>query len=1172
MPTPPRARSVVVAAAVAALIAGFGVTAPAAADIPSDGLVASYDFGQSTGASVPNAVVDAGVGVGAATVRNLQPSDWTGSSLTLRGGAKTSSGNWVELPDDLLADATSATVVAEVRASQAMLGGFHFLWNIGNESAATEYFFASLNCGSGRSPLVGLKTAGVERLVSSGSCGVAADEWVNVASVIDGDAGRAALYLDGIRVAEGAMAGTPADVADQSLNTIGRAPWPDPLFQGAISSFHVYERALEASEIAELSLADAEPHVDHLRARAQQLLDGLPVSDLTTSTDIDLPTASGRVTWVSSAPEVVAPDGAVTAPLIGAEPVEVILTATATVRGQEATTSITVTVEPSTETAQERVDRLAGLFVIPAQVAAGDTLPAAPPGMTVDVVDDPDAVLEGDVFAADETTDAAVEVRVTDSATGAISERRFAVRVLAASEATRVLAYHRTPTSAAVANNADVALSMHLALADGDGWTPLNENYGIFFPRTSAEIPAAGPRDALIRSLRDPHVFHLAGGGFGVVATRTAREGADDGTRASSVLFARSDDLRTYDEVGMIDLGVTGGVNRPAAVFDSASDRYLLTWTSDAGVSVYTSFADLTDPQSQGEVRRGAVSAITVEDDADVEDYAVGNAVVVDRALARALEVRFGRVSNTTVQAFDPVELVAGDALEAAALPARAELAYTDGSTASRSIAWDAASLAAVDTDVPGTYTVSGELEVPQYATPFADERADPSIFRYDLNGEQKFLMIATEDLYGANIDPQGGAHMPIRIADRIEDLSDEALRAGRNVEVDLLRRGDTDAEGRVMTGCFWAPEYHVIGGRLSILFMPCYDGSNGRPDMFTGRASIMQLQQDAQGNDLDPAVPGNWSKPREVRTAEGTILNPIQGISLDMTFFEDSGTSYYAWQMLGSLFIAEMDPTDPTRLTSPAVRLTPPEYAWDNLIAEGPNVHAEDGTLFMIYSGSLVGDSYTTGLLTAPAGAGADLTDPSLWTKLGHPIQKSGLFNGEWQLGTGHGMWSRDENDNLLYVFHARTDNNGLSGRDTFVRRVHFAADGLPIFDMEADEEVAPANREVQIEIVVRPAAEPELEVTAVLSTRCLAGTVLQGVTVANDDDVPAAVAIRGPYGSKTIAALAPGKKASYSFTTRQSAVPAAVVTVTASATVEGALTTVGFDLAHPATLCGAR
>ncbi len=77
------------------------------------------------------------------------------------------------------------------------------------------------------------------------------------------------------------------------------------------------------------------------------------------------------------------------------------------------------------------------------------------------------------------------------------------------------------------------------------------------------------------------------------------------------------------------------------------------------------------------------------------------------------------------------------------------------------------------------------------------------------------------------------------------------------------------------MTGCFWAPEYHVIGGRLSILFMPCYDGSNGRPDMLTGRASIIQLKQDAQGNDLDPAVPGNWTKPRRCGRSKARFSTP---------------------------------------------------------------------------------------------------------------------------------------------------------------------------------------------------------------------------------------------------------------------------------------------------------
>ena len=115
---------------------------------------------------------------------------------------------------------------------------------------------------------------------------------------------------------------------------------------------------------------------------------------------------------------------------------------------------------------------------------------------------------------------------------------------------------------------------------------------------------------------------------------------------------------------------------------------------------------------------------------------------------------------------------------------------------------------------------------------------------------------------------------------------------------------------------------------------------------MWTGRASIIQLKKDAQGDDLDPGVPANWTKAQKVVRSDGSILNPIQNISLDMTYFQDSGQSYYAWQMLGSIFIAKMDPSDPTRLTSAPVRILAPEYAWDNTIAEGPNVHVRDGKL----------------------------------------------------------------------------------------------------------------------------------------------------------------------------------------------------------------------------------
>lgn len=142
------------------------------------------------------------------------------------------------------------------------------------------------------------------------------------------------------------------------------------------------------------------------------------------------------------------------------------------------------------------------------------------------------------------------------------------------SDSYSLLCYTRVPTSREEANNEDIAFSMHLALRshlDGS-WTPLNENYGIFFA-AGVPIAAATPEsrractaaarfktdpyttvraasdavahgaampgvDIELKSLKDPHLFRLASGRFAVAATRTARGGGADGSERSAFLLA----------------------------------------------------------------------------------------------------------------------------------------------------------------------------------------------------------------------------------------------------------------------------------------------------------------------------------------------------------------------------------------------------------------------------------------------------------------------------------------------------------------------------------------------------------------------------------------------------------------------------------------------------------
>lgn len=698
-----------------------------------------------------------------------------------------------------------------------------------------------------------------------------------------------------------------------------------------------------------------------------------------------------------------------------------------------------------------------------------------------------------------------------------------------------LLCYTREATSREEANNEDIAYSMHLALrADGaTEWEPLNENYGVFFaagvpiqaassesrracvaaahfvadpfdearPATDAVAYGAvmSGIDITLKSLKDPYLFRLADGRFALAATRTARGGAPDGSERSAFLLALSDDLTAFTQLGLVMLRTGGGVNRPSVAFDADASRYVISWISDDGDARSASVADIVAAAESGEpidVAEAAVSAKSchfgdLSGDCDIPNAVPGNVIDITEEEAAKLIERFGRIYNvgTSVATQHIDAAISGEAAREAVqalAKVRADLVYSDGSGATRAVDWNKDELEAIAQDAaegklqPGdTRTVSGCIRQTVYPVPFAVERADPSVFAWNFNGKPMFMFIATDDTDGNCVDPNDGAtHMPLRIADSIEALSDAA--GGRAKEIDLLKCGDYNAEGRAMTGCFWAPELHVIDGKLSVLFMPCFDGPAtnpdgtpndraGKPDMWTGSCHIMQLKQHSDGTDFDPREPENWTVPKPILTPTGGVLNPIQRISLDMTVISDSGRWYYAWQQVGSIWIASFDPACPERLTCEPKQVVVPEFAWDNMIAEGPNAIVHDGMIYLIYSGSLVGIDYTTGLVTAPAGQDADLTDPNVWTKLDYPLQKSGVYNGQWQLGTGHGMWSTDEDGNLIYVFHnAEYENGRYGGRDAQVRRVHWSKEGMPILDMQAAEELNPDYADITMKIVV--------------------------------------------------------------------------------------------------------
>ncbi|WP_328709857.1 glycosyl hydrolase family 95 catalytic domain-containing protein [Microbispora hainanensis] len=98
----------------------------------------------------------------------------------------------------------------------------------------------------------------------------------------------------------------------------------------------------------------------------------------------------------------------------------------------------------------------------------------------------------------------------------------------------------------------------------------------------------------------------------------------------------------------------------------------------------------------------------------------------------------------------------------------------------------------------------------------------------------------------------------------------------------------------------------------------------------------------------------------------------------------------------------------------------------------------------------------------------------------------------------------------------------------------------------------------------------EPEVKLTVTASSRCIGSSAYVAVTAVNDSDVPATITLTTPYGSKTVADVAPGKQAYQSFNTRTAQIEAGTVTVKATATIDGKQVTSSYDVAYSAASCG--
>ena len=560
--------------------------------------------------------------------------------------------------------------------------------------------------------------------------------------------------------------------------------------------------------------------------------------------------------------------------------------------------------------------------------------------------------------------------------------------------------------------------------------------------------------------LGSPSVFRKPEGGYGLIASV--------GNSSSKIILFDSDDLLYFTNQRIVDL------NDEEIIVENPTEIDHIRKTVNASLPDYAN------------VGEAAIFELTAEE--------------YDRIVKK-----YGRLHSVAVE----VEDISVDQGRKIVLPDTVNVVYSDGSKTPMGVEWD---LSGIDISnlAAGEYTVKGTVTATrEYNSPLASCRADP----YAIYDDEKGVYYFT----GSNLNERsasgGGAYssIVIRQANRLNEITDAE-------EFDIW----TDAtleDGTKITGWYWAPEIHKIGGKwrviaLATVTLPSEKEGGWRQCIFT-----------CNGDDLTDK--SNWEYTGYIH--EGTNGEGVG--AFDTTYFELNGQSYYVTPKNSSIWITTVDPERPLYPTGPVVKLSAADRAYETnngsgkagynnmgdgkigqAIQEASAVLVHGDRIFIAYAGCTIDMMYCVCLLYADVNA--DLMNPDSWTKYPYPILATqdltttlkqadyfatdgtkdvtghgdnGLIAGaegkyKGTFGPGHNTFTVDENGNPVIIYHARdwedeypgaTGSNkyGLvdPGRHAYARPVIFNYEGFPVCSLMAEEYLAESLKKVEIKITVK-------------------------------------------------------------------------------------------------------
>ena len=282
-----------------------------------------------------------------------------------------------------------------------------------------------------------------------------------------------------------------------------------------------------------------------------------------------------------------------------------------------------------------------------------------------------------------------------------------------------VLCYTRKPQENLIYSE-KLAYSMHLAYSeDGVGFQELNHNSGVLFAKATENDN--GSLNA--KSLKNPYIFYLKNGTFGVVAIRTGADGENDEESKGRVLLFTSADLLKYKEIGLIDLKVDTYVNDITCEYDDQKKLYVILWSDENGNYYKNLITDIENLTSTSMPEK-AEAFILEQVRTGIEGITPRNVIGISMEVAHHLICKLIVPTNVQIKVPESVNITSEKELKAV----KAIAIYSDGTTATKNVDWD---LPEIDWNKSGNYRITGKVHQDHYEFPIATDRADPCIGKW---------------------------------------------------------------------------------------------------------------------------------------------------------------------------------------------------------------------------------------------------------------------------------------------------------------------------------------------------------------------------------------------------------------------------------------------------------